>query len=94
MGSSDGHRNNCDGAAAPTPEGDPGRSLRDIRKQRGMTLSAASELTSLPVSTLSKRGGVKAWIHHATAVAWRSRIGIPTTTLGENRRFASSPPTG
>jgi transcriptional regulator with XRE-family HTH domain len=35
-------------------DGDLGRSLREIRKQRGMTLSAASEKTGLPVSTLSK----------------------------------------
>jgi transcriptional regulator with XRE-family HTH domain len=33
---------------------DLGQSLRDIRKERGMTLSAASEKTGLPVSTLSK----------------------------------------
>jgi transcriptional regulator with XRE-family HTH domain len=35
-------------------EGDLGQSLRDIRKERGMTLNAASEKTGLPVSTLSK----------------------------------------
>jgi transcriptional regulator with XRE-family HTH domain len=33
---------------------DLGQSLRDIRKQRGMTLTDASEKTGLPVSTLSK----------------------------------------
>ena len=31
-----------------------GLSLRDLRKQRGMTLAEASALTGLPVSTLSK----------------------------------------
>jgi transcriptional regulator with XRE-family HTH domain len=31
-----------------------GMSLRDLRKQRGMTLAEASALTGLPVSTLSK----------------------------------------
>jgi transcriptional regulator with XRE-family HTH domain len=42
------------GGAGTKPEGDLGQSLKDIRKQRGMTLNAASELTGLPVSTLSK----------------------------------------
>src|SRR3954465_15624693 len=31
-----------------------GQSLRDVRKQRGMTLAEASERAGLPVSTLSK----------------------------------------
>jgi transcriptional regulator with XRE-family HTH domain len=35
-------------------EGDLGQSLKDLRKQRGMTLTDASEKTGLPVSTLSK----------------------------------------
>jgi transcriptional regulator with XRE-family HTH domain len=35
-------------------EGDLGQSLKDIRKQRGLTLTDASEKTGLPVSTLSK----------------------------------------
>jgi len=34
--------------------GNLGQSLRDLRKQRAMTLTAASEKTGLPVSTLSK----------------------------------------
>lgn len=42
------------GSGAPGAEGDLGQSLKGIRKQRGMTLNAASELTGLPVSTLSK----------------------------------------
>lgn len=45
-------------AAAASPGsaegGDLGQSLRDIRKQRGMTLTDASARTGLPVSTLSK----------------------------------------
>lgn len=35
-------------------DGDLGQSLKDIRKQRGMTLTDASEKTGLPISTLSK----------------------------------------
>ena len=34
--------------------GELGKSLRELRKQRGMTLSEASERAGLPVSTLSK----------------------------------------
>lgn len=41
-------------SGATDVEGDLGQSLKDIRKQRGMTLTAASEKTGLPVSTLSK----------------------------------------
>jgi len=42
------------GTGAGADVGDLGQSLRDIRKQRGMTLTDASERTGLPVSTLSK----------------------------------------
>jgi transcriptional regulator with XRE-family HTH domain len=41
-------------SSAAGGEGDLGQSLKDIRKQRGMTLTDASEKTGLPVSTLSK----------------------------------------
>jgi len=41
-------------ASAAASEGGLGKSLKAIRKQRGMTLIDASERTGLPVSTLSK----------------------------------------
>jgi transcriptional regulator with XRE-family HTH domain len=42
------------GAGGATDEGDLGKSLKQMRKQRGMTLTEAGEKTGLPVSTLSK----------------------------------------
>ena len=45
---------NSSTSSSASGHGDLGQSLKDIRKQRGMTLTDASEKTGLPVSTLSK----------------------------------------
>lgn len=42
------------GAGGAAGDGDLGKSLKQMRKQRGMTLTDAGEKTGLPVSTLSK----------------------------------------
>jgi AraC family transcriptional regulator len=71
-----------------------GMSLRDLRKQRGMTLVEASAVADLPVSTLSSlatRGTRWARLPEASGTYPASTIYVDTIICGRSRQIADIP---
>jgi transcriptional regulator with XRE-family HTH domain len=80
-------------SAASTGEAsDLGRSLRDIRKQRGMTLTDASERTGLPVSTLSKIENNKMSLSYDKLLRICNALEVDISELFSGSSAAPKPP--
>jgi transcriptional regulator with XRE-family HTH domain len=84
---------NTSGAGAAGGDGDLGQSLRDIRKQRGMTLAAASEKTGLPVSTLSKIENNKMSLNYDKLLRICNSLDVDISELFSGRSTAQKPQT-
>lgn len=78
--------------SAATAAGELGKSLRELRKQRGMTLSEASERAGLPVSTLSKIENNRMSVSYDKMLRIARALGVDIGQLFSHEPTVAAPP--